>query len=213
MRGLVLLLTVTAILLHVAMAGAGTPRTVIVANVTPFTADGHLRSVLRVAQEARGTCEPGSDSLPNNVYRCFLGNTVADPCWRDWRASAPEVVCLEEPWARAVVRIRLSAPPASSSGHSELGAEPWGIALRAGGRCLAFQGAHDTLTGKEGAPVIDYYCGRSLALVRGIDRSRATWTIRAARITHKLSHPYALIGRVAIQTAWYGGNDPLSRRP
>jgi hypothetical protein len=213
MRGFALPLTIVAVFVFGPTAASAVPRTTIRAGVTPFTADGHLRSALRVTREAPGSCGPGSDSLPNNVYRCFSGHNVLDPCWRDWRASVPAVVCLEEPWARTVVRLRLTAPPEPSSGHSDLGAEPWGITLRSGARCLAFQGAHDTLTGKEGAPWIDYYCGKTLALVRGINRSRATWTIRAARVTHRLSHPYTLIGRVAIQTAWYGGNNPLAHRP
>jgi len=212
MRGFGLPLMTIAALFGLTPASVA-PRTVITANVTPFTTDGHLRSGLRIAREMRGTCGPGSDSLSNNVYRCFFGNTVVDPCWRDSRASDPAVVCLEEPWARSVVRLRLTAPPEPSSGHSDLGIEPWGITLRSGARCLAAQGAHDTLTGKYAAPVIDYYCSNTLALVRGINRSHATWTIRAARITHLLTHPYALVGRVAIQTAWYGGNNPLSHRP
>ena len=212
MLSMAVLLTYTAALFGTTVASAS-PRTAIVANVTPFTADGHLRGGLHVVRAVSGNCEPGSDSLPNNVYRCFFGHTVVDPCWRDWRASAPAVVCLEEPWAQTVIRLRLAAPPTPSSGHDNPNVEPWGITLRSGTRCLAFQGAHDTLTGKEGAPVIDYYCSKTLALVRGIDRSSATWTIRAARITHELAHPYALIGRVAIQTAWYGGNNPLSHRP
>lgn len=206
-------LTIVALLLSGSTAASAVSRTTIAADVTPFTADGHLRGDLHVARQARGNCEPGSDSLPNNVYRCFFGNTIVDPCWRDWRARAPAVVCLEEPWAHTVVRLRLAAVPQASSGHSDLRAEPWGITLGSGERCLAFQGAHDTLTGKEGAPVIDYYCSKTLALVRGVDRSHATWTIRAARITHRLSQPYVLIGPVTIKTAWYGGNDPLSHRP
>jgi hypothetical protein len=79
---------------------------------------------------------------------------------------------------------------------------------------VAFQGAHDTLTGKPGSPVIDYYCGSEIALVRGVNRTGATLTIRAARVTHRRSPPYySLIGWVAIQTAWFGGNNPLSHRP
>jgi hypothetical protein len=213
MRGFAVVPTIVAAVLFGSTAASVPPRTVIRANLTPFTADGHVRSGLRVAREARGSCDPGSDSLPNNVYRCFSGHNVLDPCWRDWRAPAPVVICLEEPWARTVVRLRLTATPDPSSGHSDLGSEPWGITLRSGARCLAFQGAHDTLTGKEGAPVIDYYCSNTLALVRGINRTHPGWTIRAARMTHQLSHPYTLIGRVAIQTAWYGGNNPLSHRP
>lgn len=187
--------------------------TAIVANVTPFTSDGHLRNGLRVAQQARGICGPGSDVLPNNVYRCSFGNVGVDPCWRHYRASVPAVVCLETPWAETVIRLLLAAAPAPSAGHTNLKVEPWGITLHSGARCLAFQGAHDTVTGREGAPVIDYYCSSKLALVRGIDRSHPTWTIRAARINHNLSDPYTLIGRVAIRTAWFGGNNPLSRHP
>jgi hypothetical protein len=208
------LLAAAVLALIVATAPKGAlPRTAIIANVTPFTADGHLRSDLRIVQRTTGTCEPGSDTLPNNVYRCFFQSVVADPCWRDYRAVTPAVICLQAPWDRTVVRLRLAAAPAPSHGHTDLKAEPWGISLQSGARCLAFQGAHDTLTGKEGSPVIDYYCGRALALVRGIDRSHQPWTIRAARITHQLSHPYALVGRVPIRTAWFGGNNPLSRRP
>jgi hypothetical protein len=107
----------------------------------------------------------------------------------------------------------MKAPPQRSNGHSDLGSEPWGITLRSGARCLALQGAHDTLTGKGGAPVIHYSCSRTLVLVRGVNRSRATWTIRAARVTHQLSRPYALIGWVAIGAAWFGGNNPLSHHP
>jgi hypothetical protein len=197
----------------VATASEGSPRTVIVANVTPFTSDGHLRHGLRAVREARGSCGPGSDVLPNDVYRCGFGNAIVDPCWRDYRASVPTVVCLAAPWANTAIRLLLATPPARSTGHTKLNGEPWGVTLRSGARCLAFQGAHDTLTGREGAPVIDYYCGQTLALVRGIDRSHRTWTIRAARITKRLSRPYALIGRVSIKKAWFGGNDPLSHRP
>jgi hypothetical protein len=196
-----------------ALAGAAPSHTGIVANVTPFTADGRLRSDLRIVQRATGTCGPGSDALPNDVYRCSFHNLIVDPCWRDYRAVAPAVVCLESPWGRTVIRLRLATTPAPSHGHTNLKAEPWGITLRSGARCLAFQGAHDTLTGREGSPVIDYYCRRTLALLRGIDRSHRTWTIRTARITHQLAHPYHLIGRVAIRTAWFGGNNPLSRHP
>jgi hypothetical protein len=186
--GRLVLAAVAALVLVSTASGSGAPRTGIVVNVTPFTGDGHLRGGLRIAREARGTCEPGSDSLPNNVYRCFFGNTIVDPCWRDWRSSAPSVVCLEEPWAGTVIRLRLTAPPPRSRGHSDL-------------------------TGREGAPVIDYYCGKTVALVRGVNRTHTDWTIRAARITHQLSHPYALIGWVPIKTAWFGGNNPLSSRP
>jgi hypothetical protein len=208
------LLAVGVMAVSAAAVATGTsPRTTVAANVTPFTADGHLRNGFRVVRQVTGTCGPGSDALPNDVYRCSFDNLIVDPCWRDYRAAAPAVVCLEAPWDRTVIRLRLAAAPAPSHGRANLNAEPWGIQLRSGARCLAFQGAHDTLTGTEGGAVIDYYCGRTLALIRGIGRSHPTWTIRAARITHRLSRPYRFIGRVAIKTAWFGGNNPLSHHP
>lgn len=202
------LLIALALLAIGATAFAATARTRVIADVTPFTRDGHLRPGLRVTLTVAGSCRPGSDALPNNVYRCGALNSIVDPCWRDVRAASPQVVCLLVPWARTVIRLRLAAPLGPSSGETDLKAEPWGITLRSGARCRAFQGAHDTVTGREGSPVIDYYCGKTIALVRGIDRSHPVWTIRAARITNNLSRPYVLIGRVPIATAWYGGNSP-----
>ena len=209
-------LTLTLLALCIAIvpaagAAGGSPRTVIVRDVTPFRADGHLRSGLRVVRATDGTCGPGSDVLPNDVYRCSFDHSVVDPCWREARAAVPAVVCLGAPWARTVIRLRSTGALPRSSGRTNLKAEPWGITLRSGTRCLAFQGAHDTVTGREGAAVVDYYCSGTLALVRGIDRSHRVWTIRAARITHRPAHPYALLGRVAIKTAWFGGNNPRSR--
>jgi hypothetical protein len=196
-----------------AIATRAPVRTMVVADVTPFTVDGYLRGGLRVALRTSGSCGPGSDVLPNDVYRCGYRNWIVDPCWRDFRSAAPTVVCLGEPWGRTVIQLRLAAPPAPSSGRPNLKAEPWGITLVSGARCLAFQGAHDRLTGREGSPPIDYYCSKTLALVRGIDRGHPVWTIRAARITHQLSHPYVLIGPVSIKAAWFGGNNPLTHHP
>ncbi|MDX6504535.1 MAG: hypothetical protein QOE29_1660, partial [Gaiellaceae bacterium] len=142
------------------------------------------------------------------------GDRGLDPCWRDFRAHSPSVLCLIRPWDRTVVRLRLRSVPAHAQrGPSQKGEAPWGIQIRSGARCLAFQGAHDTVSGREGSPRIDYHCGGSLVLVRGIDASGRAWTIREARYTHRLDHPYKLLGRVTIATAWYGANNPLTRKP
>jgi hypothetical protein len=60
--------------------------------------------------------------------------------------------------------------------------------------------------------VIDYDCGVKLVLLRGIRRG-TPWTIRAVRIGSTHQHPFIYRGWVAIKTAWYGGNDPLSHKP
>jgi len=186
--------------------GAPVP-THVVASVTPFTADGKLRPGLHVVRRARGTCEPGSDVLPNDVYRCGFDNFVIDPCWRDHRSGTPVVVCLTEPWGKSVVRLALTAAPERSVGGSDPKAEPWGIELESGARCIALQGAHETVSGKGAGPTINYSCSNDLVLVSGVDRSRPLWTIRAARGSSGAT-PYTITGRVAIKTAWFGGNDP-----
>src|SRR4051794_28399747 len=77
--------------------GGGYARTQVVAGVSPFTVANSLREGVRVTQTKRGHCEPGSDVLPNNVYRCGYGNFIVDPCWRDRRFARPSVVCLVRP--------------------------------------------------------------------------------------------------------------------
>lgn len=196
-------------------AAAVTPGGVIRRVVTPFTASGYLRPNLRVTDVRAGDpeCMPTSDVLPNNVYRCSAGRYIYDPCWRDWRSLTPAVVCLVEPWGRTAVRLLLGKAPIRSYGHDDYSVEPWGITLASGARCLAFQGAHDSAEIKGRMVVVDYYCGGpqgTLFLLRGIHRG-ATWKIRAARLVHR--YPYRYLGWVAVKTAWYGGNDPLSRRP
>lgn len=196
------------------LAGCGGHRAVtrVVSGVTPFSAEGDLRPGLHVVRTAFGTCGPGSDVLPNDVYRCGDKNGILDPCWRDYRSSSAAVACLTEPWSRSVIRLRLAADPAPSRGSVDLKAEPWGIELSSGARCIALQGSHDTVTGKGGSPWIDYGCENKLSLVRGIDRTQPLWTIRAARGIRRRFR-FKIIGRVAIKTAWYGGNNPLKHHP
>ena len=182
-------------------------QTRVVAHVTPFAASGALRGGLSVTSRRTGMCEPGSDSLASAVYRCFSGNRVLDPCWRE--SDAPhliEVVCLLTPWAKTVTQLTLKTSPAPTTGTSSTDGEPWGLELANGQRCIAFQGSHDTVNHKEGGIVIDYLCGGTLVLLRGIDRSSSTWTIRAARA--RWPRPDALVGSKAIEIAWFGGNHP-----
>jgi hypothetical protein len=149
------------------------------------------------------------------VYRCIHGNWIEDPCWRDSKSQRPAVVCLNAPWDHDVLRLSLKANPRPSEATvNALAHGPWGIELMTGERCIAAQGAHDSVSGKGGGSVIDYFCAGKLSLVRGIDRHRALWTIRAARYNghHPPRAPYTMLGRVPIKTVWFGGNNPLAGR-
>ena len=99
------------------------------------------------------------------------------------------------------------AAPERSVGASDPSAEPWGIELESGARCIALQGAHDTVSGNGAGPTINYSCSNNLVLVSGVDRRHPLWTIRAARGSSGET-PYKITGRVAIRTAWFGGNAP-----
>lgn len=188
------------------VSGAAATRTQVIAHVTPFEAGGGLRKDLHIAYQRTGTCEPGSDVLPNDVYRCTAGNGIYDPCWRDYRSRKLAVVCLGQPWSHSVVRLVLTANPGRSSrGTATL---PWGIQLDSGARCIAVQGAHDTVTGKGGGAVLDYSCGNDLYLLRGVNRTRPLWTIRAAHCLPR-RRPCSILGPQPISIVWFGGNNPF----
>jgi hypothetical protein len=153
--------------------------TQVVVGVTPFAADGKLRDGVRVAARDSGVCEPSSEAFSGAVYRCFSAHRVLDPCWRSQRASKKPfvVVCMLRPWENSVVQLTLSKDPGRATGSPTTQERPWGIELASGQRCIEVQGAHDTVNHKARGVVIDYSCGGTLVLLRGVDRS-SEWTDR-----------------------------------
>jgi hypothetical protein len=155
------------------------------------------------------TCGAGSDSV-GNAYRCFAGHGVYDPCWTDNSDPAvPAVICMLRPWEKRVTRFTLEqgglqpfyTPPIPDSAL-----EPWGVELATGERCIAAQGAHDTVNG--GHRVVDYGCvnkaGRrdDRVLLRGIERNRPRWRIATATYNRRKAR-YSLGPKIFIVTAWY----------
>jgi hypothetical protein len=203
--------------LLLAVLAAVAPPTHVVARVTPFTSTGALRPGLHVAQQRSGRCETGSDSVPTDVYRCSFGNVVADPCRREYRSVRPAVVCPQRPWDTNVVRVLLhSVAEGSPPSKQPLAAEPWGIELTSGARCLAAQGAHAVVVHEGRQSVVDYDRTNKLALLRGLARSGTTWTIRAIRwsscVRPRSGFPRCpAVGSVPIEIAWFGGNNPYRR--
>jgi hypothetical protein len=141
------------------------------------------------------------------VYRCFAGNYVYDPCWAD---SAGGVMCMESPWAPSIVHLAAPRiPPGVDVATTDLDA-PWGVQLTSGARCVAVQGAHDKFAGK----FIDFGCSggpvRGLALLRGVNRSNRYWTYQT--VIYKGSTVVAG-PTAAVATAWYAGPSPTSAVP
>ena len=172
-------------------------------QVSPVTANGMAASGFRVASTAaNATCEPGSEAI-GEAYRCFAGNAIYDPCWAE-KAAAPTVLCLPYPWSRSEVslRVRGSLGAIPSQGHPGL-AEPWGVELAGGRRCLLAQGAHTEFAGH----VIDYYCNGRLWLLRGLTENGQVW--RAGSVITSKSGKLARGPTEEIRIAWFGRLDTL----
>jgi hypothetical protein len=174
--------------------------------------DANYQPIAGLAIRDRGSassCGAGSDSV-SNAYRCFSGNGVYDPCWTDNSdPAAAAVLCLLRPWEKQATRFTLEqgglqpfyTPPIPNSAL-----QPWGVELATGERCIAAQGAHDTVNG--GHRVVDYGCvnksGRrdDRVLLRGIERNRPRWRIATAFYNRRTGR-YKLGAKIFIDTAWY----------
>jgi len=179
----------------VTIAGAAAARTQ-TAYVRPVTSAGAPIEGYRVTSSAPdASCEPGSEAIGEG-YRFSAGNYLYDPCWAE-KAATPTVLCLADPWLRTVAELRLNSALPAIPREDGASVEPWGLQLADGNRCLLAQGAHNPFDGT----VLDYYCTSGLALLRGLNRTRATWTARSVVDTHgKLSGGPT----EKIVIAWYG---------
>ncbi len=170
--------------------GAETQATT-VHRVSPLDAEGHLRSGYDVAATRKGHCWTTS-MVNGHLYRCMQGNFIHDPCWKE--SGRHSVVCLTDPWAGDVVRLRLTKPLPETSAD---GPAVWGLerADGVGGHCIISSGAGGTVDGRP----ISYYCHKGWALVGRIDRSEPTWAIRTAR---QVGDHYEARGWRALGKAW-----------
>jgi hypothetical protein len=182
--------------------------------------DSNHQPVAGLRIEERGAaqrCSAGSD-FAGNVYRCFGGHFVYDPCWKDDAdTSTTAVLCQGAPWDDHLYHLTLQQPRTQSFEGPPLvvgGDNAWGLELTTGERCLVLQGAH----GYVGNPhkelpetrVIDYYCQSKTGkqdtrvLLRDIDRSNPRWRIATAYSTKR---GYKLGPKVGIAKAWYAAQE------
>jgi hypothetical protein len=187
-----------------AVSGAGSPATKVV-YVAPVDHSGRPLAAVRITLHLLGgQCEPGSDSVPGPVYRCFVGNSILDPCWAD-REHARAVLCVQEPWSQTAVELGTHGLLTSSQPVPRSLSYPWGVQLANGEKCLADQGAHDEYRGR----VVDYACGHRfhLVLLRGIHQSHEPWTYDSAIWT---GSEYITGPTETVRIAWYGGPRPVA---
>lgn len=174
-----------------ATTSTSTSTATVVKRVTPLTRAGHLRHGYTVAATHKGRC--WTSSFENGrLYRCFTGNLIHDPCWK--QTGRHSVVCLAVPWGTKVTRIRLTKRlPATET----YGPRLWGLRLgdSIDVNCTASQGASGVVNG-EG---ISYYCQRNWALLESPDQSTALWTMDTARW---VTDHYEFRGSHHLTMAW-----------
>jgi len=177
-----------------AASAAGSGRATAVHHFVAFEG-GKLAIGLRVSESGRGYCWEGSIADGrSDAWRCFLGNSILDPCFSRGRSSKPYVVCPAAPWSTRVTLLRLSKPlPLSNSNKGSRAAVwPWGIVTSNRQRCLVVTGASGQIAGQW----ISYYCESGGSLLGKPNRHAPTWTIFFA--AKSSSHPT----RIAITDAW-----------
>ena len=160
--------------------------------VSPLNAKGHLRHRYTVDSIHSGYCWTTS-AVNGHLYRCFMGNYVMDPCWKE--SGRHSVVCLTQPWSTKVTRLRLTKALPSQDGY---GPSIWGLRLGGGVGvdCQVSMGASGTV----GKHPISYFCQHGWVLLGNHpDRSQPLWTMLTAK---QVGNHYDLRGRKPLRVAW-----------
>jgi hypothetical protein len=157
---------------------ASDPAATRVHHVSPVDATGGLKASYQVTDSGKGYCWTSS-YVNTELYRCFRGNFIMDPCWSN--AGGTAVFCLASPWSHSVTRLRLTRRlPKTSPGRSNL----WGLTLQSGLRCEEPGGTHDRWHGHD----VNYDCQRHWVLLDSPDRSHPAWSILTARYLYRHYH-------------------------
>ena len=147
-------------------------RATVVHRVSPVDRSGHLRPHYRVTSTRRGSCWTSS-FVNSELFRCLQRNFIRDPCWREEGRTLRTVICLQRPWARDVMRLRLTKRlPDTATGRAPV----WGLTLPRGINCLFIQGASGSVQGHR----VSYFCRKRWVLLGEPNRGRV-WHIRTAR--------------------------------
>jgi hypothetical protein len=194
MRRLTLPTLTLAVSFLLAASAAGSVRATTVHHFVAFEG-GRLAAGLQATRSASGYCWEGSIADGrSDAWRCFLGNSILDPCFSRGLSSKPYVVCPAAPWSARVTLLRLTKPlPLSSRNKGgRVAAWPWGIVTSNRQRCLMVTGASSRIAGQW----ISYYCKSGGSLLGKPNRHAPTWTIFfAAKGSNHLT-------RIAITDAW-----------
>jgi hypothetical protein len=150
------------------------PRTE-VRRVRPLTEGGRLKPRYQVTETGRGRCFWASvASQQRGAFRCMEGNGIYDPCFA---ASRHEVFCLDTPWTRRVIKLRVGRlPRPRNEGVSRL-RRPWGMRLSDGRRCVIGTGTANYV----GDTPVRYHCSRGYSTEPRTRPRR--WRVRVAPVS------------------------------
>ncbi|WP_406435902.1 hypothetical protein OHB00_17855 [Streptomyces sp. NBC_00631] len=162
-----------------------------------FTEDPRTRTHGKCWESSIVSEDPGA-------YRCIdesSGNYLYDPCW-EVRPARNIVGCIEDPWSRKIILVRLSSDP--SYGHMPSAVDPWGLEVQDPSdpwkflRCT-FRGGANTPIGGQATP---WEC-------KDKEGHHAGWII--GKVDEKESGPWWVylatdgsdaIVRAPVRTAW-----------
>ena len=173
-----------------AVAGAKTSATV-------YEAFSYHGLIVPHVQVKSGYCWVSSGvTRRDDAWRCFVGNTIYDPCFSSEFAGG--VVVCPIPWANAGTEIQLTKPLPMTVGHTAPSGklQPWAIQTASGADCvLASVAGPPPIHGRH----LNYFCGANakVGLWGFPDRRFQPWTIFSAPV-----NATALSRRVAIRHAW-----------
>ena len=188
-RSLVVIAVTAAAAVPAAASTTGSTHTI----ATVYEAFSYHGVVIPHATVADGYCWESSNVTRRvDAWRCFVGNTIFDPCFSSEFAN--NVVC-PKPWNDTAVEINLTKPlpKASNRASPSLQLQPWAIQTASGANCVFASGASSLVGGKR----LNYVCSAKLGLWGYPNRKSRTWTILSAPPTAKrLSH------RTSILRAW-----------
>jgi hypothetical protein len=149
--------------------------------------------------------EPSPAAVAKNIYRCWPAYYAADVCWP---ASGLELLCMNDPWAKELHRIRSRAPLAPMS-PPDL-PKPMALLLDDGTHCRLRNGGawghrYDNLQAFYGCgdhPGLDVLAP---ADADPINRSLPVWTVKVGSDeAQDPSSPPPITRRVQI--AWFAGD-------
>jgi hypothetical protein len=173
-----------------------------VRTISPLDPQGHPAPAYRVTHRyGNANCESGSPAT-GTAYECFTPEApqgIFEACWVD--ANPAFVTCLDKPWQRDVVRLRVTRDYDNTAGFPRVH-RPWGVRLGSDTRCLVDLGS---VHSADGHP-ISYRCNHKTILTGPVDRHGHTWRVTAyRRIAHK-GHPlrFRSLGREPVAVAWLG---------